>query len=234
MAYGLSADEEKELILSVGTHRSGRRLSPVEVAVLFQRMTSNGAGLKECADLVQFEGTTMVGRFLKLLQLEPELQHLVDWGQTGSTLAFTAAVELSKLERDEQRAAVRAILENGLKSQEVKQLVQLRRRSGKPLDTCVEEIVRLRPQVERRHVIIGLITEPSVVTALESLAQRERDELFQSVLKEQFGLRAGFSCRLGATRFTITADEATGDKVLEDRDFEDSINSAIKGRLKSG
>jgi hypothetical protein len=234
MAYGLTADEEKELILSVGTHRSGRRLSPVEVARLFDRMKSSGASFQDCADLVQFEGTTMISRFLQLLKLDSDLQHLVDWGQSGSTVAFTAGVELSKLDRNEQRAAVRAILETGLKSQEVKQLVQLRRRSQKPLDTCVEEIVRLRPHVERRHVIVGLITDPQTVEALGALPQGERDEKLQQALQTTFKLRGGFSCRLGTNRFTITADEPTGDLILKDEDFESSVNAALREITSSG
>ena len=233
MAHGLSPEEEKELILSVGTHRSGRRLSPLEVAQFFGRMTTHGASLKDCADLVQFEGTTMVSRFLRLLELEPDIQHLVDWGQSGSTVAFTAATELSKLDRSEQRPAVREILENGLKSQEVKQLVQLRRRSGKSLDVCAEEIVRLRPQIERRHVIIGAVTDPEVKSALESVLQTERDRYLLEVIRSVFGLRSGFACRLGVDRFTVTADEITGDRILAHEEFEQEINSGLKERIKS-
>lgn len=234
MAHGLSPEEEKELILSVGTHRAGRRLTPLEVARLFQRMTAHGATLKDCAELVQFEGTTMVSRFLRLLELEPDIQHLVDWGQSGSTIAFTAATELSRLDRQEQRQAVREILENGLKSQEVKQLVQLRRRSGKSLDVCVEEIVRLRPQIERRHVILGAVTDPQLKSSLEGVLQSERDRYLQEVIRSVFSLRSGFACRLGVDRFTITADEVTGDKILAHEEFEQELNSGLKELIQSG
>src|SRR5262245_60099145 len=93
----LSGEERKRLLLSVGTHRRERYLSPVEVAHLFQKATRGGDTLADLAAAVQLDGTSWVARFITLLKLTPDVQHMVDWGKSGSTLAFTSAVELARL-----------------------------------------------------------------------------------------------------------------------------------------
>ena len=84
----LSPQELQGLLLSVGTHRGKRLLSPVEVANLFAKVTSEGGRLGDCARAAQLEGTTMVGRFLRLLKLPESVRHLVDWGSNPGAIGF--------------------------------------------------------------------------------------------------------------------------------------------------
>src|SRR5215467_6501534 len=130
MLPGLTADEYKNLILSVGTHRGKRRISPMEAAVLFDKAERAGASLLDCAKAVQLEGPTWIGRFLNLLRLPEDVRHLVDWGRGAGAVTFTSATEIARLhDLDDQRTAIEAAIAHNLSSAEVRQLVQLRKRS---------------------------------------------------------------------------------------------------------
>ena len=122
MLAGLSALELGRLRMSVGygTHKKGRPLSPIEVGLLLQRARSEGVSLEECAKAIQLDGTGHIGRFLRILDLPNDIQHLVDWGSGKNFIGFTSAVELAKLkDATAQRAVAQALLSNGLSSKEV-------------------------------------------------------------------------------------------------------------------
>ena len=95
MIPGLSTDEERDLILSVGTHRPGRMLTPVEVAELLQRALDAGASSESIAKRCLLEGTTTISRFLRLLDLEEASKHLVVFGSKKGSLGFTTAMEVA-------------------------------------------------------------------------------------------------------------------------------------------
>src|SRR5688500_16600344 len=124
---GLSANEYQQLIMSVGTHRGSRPLTPSQAAALFKKAADAGSTASVSAEATHLS-SSMVGRFLRLTDLAPDIQHLVDWGQSGSTLSFSSAFELSRLRPEDHQAVAIAVLEHGLSSAEVRQLVQLRLR----------------------------------------------------------------------------------------------------------
>jgi hypothetical protein len=222
----LSPNERRSLLLSVGTHRTARPLSPIEVARLFEKALNAGASLQECADAAHFKATSMVSRFLSLLRLAPDIQHLVDWGQSGSTLAFTSAFELSRLPTSDHVAAASAVLANGLKSVEVRQLVQLRKRSGRSMEESVADTLGMRPTVERRHVFIGAVTNAATRDYLANQAQHQRDEMLRLAVGEAFPKVRNVPVRQGAERFTLVGDDAMASE-LSKTDFEAAINKVL-------
>lgn len=223
----LTVEERKRLLMSVGTHRGTRTLSPVEVARLLKRAVNRGATLAECASGIGLE-TTQVGRFLALLGLPEDVQDLVGWGKSGATLSFSAAFELSRLEgADDQRAAVAATLEEGLGKAEVQQLVQMRKRSQLDIGTCLQAILKMRPQVTVRHVFVGTIKDRRLADALAGMAQGERDSLLRGVLASA-GEAYGAGGRLGPNRFTLSGNEHFGLIVKAGRDaLEERVNIAL-------
>ena len=57
----------------------------------------------------------MVNRFLKVLNLDPQVQHLVDWGEsTYSILGFSTAFEVTLLPEELRKQLVDAVCEFGL------------------------------------------------------------------------------------------------------------------------
>lgn len=225
----LTANELRDLILSVGTHHRKRKLSPVEVASLFLLAIQNGATLEDCADTVHLNGTSMISRFLRLQQLSPAIQHLIDWGQSGATIGFSSAVELVKLNEDEQEILASKVLEKQLTKTEVQQIVQLRMRSKRGINNCVDEVMGMRPTTEIRHVFIGSILDSELIAYLKKCSQRQRDELLEESLKEscpELNLKSG---RLGTTSFTLVTDDVSAKhfKGPEKDKFEQKVNSFL-------
>lgn len=233
MLPGLSADELRDLSLSVGTHLGTRRLSPIEVASLFQKAMNSGATLQECAKFVRLEGTTMVSRFLKLNKISPSIKYLIDWGQSTSTISFTAAKELCGLPNDQQEYACEAIIANQLKKSEVQQVFQIYRRSKRSISDCINEVIRMRPAVERRYVFVGSIRNSSLRHHLLTLRQSDRDALLSEVLVRAYASLGLKSARLGHDLFTIVTDQG-GASLLKQGGadvIEEVINKALEERI---
>lgn len=235
MLPGLKALELGRLRMSVGygTHKRGRPLSPVEVGVLLRKARSNGISLADCAKAIQLRGTGHIGRFLRILDLPADLQHLIDWGSGTNFIGFSSAVEMVKLEDTEDQYAVAdAILSNGLSSKEVRQVAQLRHRSGRTIEACVREVLNMRPKVEKRYVFIGSVASENV-DALQELTQPGRDMMLAAGM-ESVGLRSATG-RLGARFFTLVGDERFNASMQEigKENIEARLRSHISEAVKN-
>lgn len=207
MLPGLTDLELGLLRMSVGYggHKKGRPLSPVEVGVLLRKARMHGASRADCAEAAQLHGTGIL-RFLRILDLPSDLLHLIDWGSGKDFLGFSAAVETTKLkDPEDQRALTAAILASRLNSKEVRQVTQLRQRSGRSIDECVREILQMRPRVVRRYVFIGSVAVENV-EELREIAQSVRDSMLVAGM-EKVGIR-GATGRLGFRFFTLVGDES--------------------------
>jgi len=228
---GLSPAEQKGLLLSVGARAGRRPLSPLEVGSLLKKSVDAGATPRDLAEALHLDGTSMISRFMRLLTLEASVQHEIDWGDSGSTIAFSSASELTRLKADEQRTAATAVLANAFTSGEVKQLVQLRLRSKSPLTECIDAVSKLRPTVEERHLLIGGITDDRVRSALTGMTQVYRDELFAKALSELLGSSA-FSGRLGSDRFTVSGDAEVAKRLTHGaHSFEDAVTATLSNLM---
>ena len=227
----LTPEEKKLLLLSIGTHRGERPLSPVEVAMLLRKAIKGGTSLDECATAVQLDGTSQLSRFLSLLKLPDDVQHVIDWGRSDGTLAFTAAFEISRLhDTYDQRDAVKAVLEYYLSTSEVRQLVQARKRSQKSMDECIKAVLKMRPQIEVRHVFIGSVLRDDIRVRLRQLSQQRRDDILQTILKRTFkDLQA--TGHLGSERFTLVGGTKLGE---EGKKRKDQLEQEINAELVSG
>ena len=225
----LTPQERQGLLLSVGTHRGKRKLSPVEVAALFAKIITAGGSLSDCARAARFEGTTMVARFLRLLKLPEAVRHLVDWGSSPGMIGLSSGAELARLENAaEEEEVVTGVLAFRLSGSEVRQVVQLRKRSKRAVKDCVEEVVGMRPRVEKRFVYVGAITDPALKNALERMTQHERDELLAGVVKPVLPSTKLAVTRLAPGRFTLVGGADFGKAINEKQDsLEREINDAL-------
>lgn len=208
MLAGLSTLELGRLRMSVGygTHKKGRPLSPVEVGKLICRVKEAGVSTDDCAKTINLDKSG-VGRFLRILDLPEDIQHLVSWGGQKGFISFSAATQLMRFEdAEEQRVVVRSILSDGLNSKEIGQVAQLRTRSGREISECLKEILNMRPIIEKRHVFIGTIDDQNVTSILADLTQAERDSILQSsIVALDLG---GVLGRLGKSLFTLVGSDS--------------------------
>lgn len=225
----LSPQERQGLLLSVGTHRGRRPLSPVEVAHLFAKVIAGGGRLGDCARAARLEGTTMVVRFLRLLKLPESVKHLVDWGNRPGTIGFSAGTELARLDDEIEEKVVPGVLTYRLRGSEVRQIVQLRKRSTRSVEDCLNEVVGMRPRIDKRYVYIGAVTKPDLKTSLECMTQKQRDELFNSVLNGVLDVSDLAVTKLGSGRFTLVGGVDFAEVMNQKKDsLEQEVNDALQ------
>lgn len=213
MLAGLNALELGNLRMSVGygTHKKGRPLSPIEVGSLIRKAREEGVSLQDCAKAIHLNGTGHIRRLLRILDLPGDLQQLVGWGAGKHFIGFTSAVELARFrDAGEQRVVAQAILSHGLNSGEVQQVVQLRERSGRSVEACIDEILGMRPIIQKRYVFIGSVAEENV-EGLGRLTQAARDSILASGI-ERLDL-CGATGRLGTRFFRLVGDERFHDSM---------------------
>lgn len=233
MLVGLTPLEFGRLKLSVGygTHKSNRPLAPGQVASLLRRACSNGASLADCAEALGMHQTN-VRRLMRVLELAEDLRTLVTWGRVDGSIGFSSAVELTKLaDPCDQKIAAESILKSRLDGKEVRQIAQIRNRSGRTIESCIEEVISMRPVIERRFVLIGTTGSEAISAALGKLPEERRNVILNTVIKE-LGW-SGTTGHLGDRMFTLVGGPdfrqilaRSGREVIESR-----IQKAILGRV---
>ena len=236
MLVGLNALELGRLRMSLGygTHKKGRPLSPVEVGELLRKARSEGMSLQDCAKAVQLDGTGHIGRFLTILELPEDLQHLIGWGAEKKFIGFTAAFELTNLgNAEEQRVVAGTILSDGLTSKEVRQIAQLRNRSDKNISQCIKEILGMRQQVTKRFVFVGSMSL-EIESNLAKKTQSARDLILASALGS-LGIRSATG-RLGPKLFTLVGNEDFNASMQEigKENIEARIRALVSKALENG
>jgi len=183
---------------------------------------------------LHFDGPTMVSRFVKLLSLAPSVQPLVGWGSDASTISFSSAFEIARLPEREQQVAAEAVLANQLGLSEVKQLLQIRQRSGKAIDEAVQAVIAQRPTIEVRHVIVGAITIEDVRGKVTNISQEERNSLLRRALlrRPELDVRGA---KLGLDTFTLVGDKQLR-AAMENlpKGFEAAISQSLYDELNKG
>ncbi len=232
MTLPLTPEERRDLLLSVGTHRGERRLSPIEVARLFDKAMKGGATLSQCAHAAGFAGPEMVRRFQRLLNLPPSLQPAVSWRGSDTTIPFTAAAEIARLPDSVHETVGREVLARGLSSSEVKQAVQRMMRGNRDPAQAIGEILALRPRVVRRHVFIGTFSDADLSERIKQLDERYRGDLLAAALRPWLAPQ-GAAMRLTPSGFVITGDDETANTIAGLGDFEAVISLAVAKQLQS-
>jgi hypothetical protein len=224
---GLAPEQLKNLILSVGTHRDQRPLSPTEVGDAIARAYAAGTHSKELTADLQLHDSTMLTRFLQLRKLSPNIKHLVDWGPSSAGIAFTTASELTRLPITDHETAARLILEMGITSSELRQVVQRQLRSHQSFEDSARDIVRLRQVTERRHVLIGSVAG-TLRRHLEGMSQAARNQLLETALRDVAPPEYQVTCRLGPDRFALLGGDALATRLRSlEPDFETAINASL-------
>lgn len=207
MILGLPPETQRDLILSVGTHRGNRRLSPIEVAEAMEAGINAGTSVQQLASALLLEDSTMITRFRRLLRLTSAIKHLVGWGGKSSLFVETASAIARLQSQEEQEIVAKAVLEYRLSKKEVYQVVQIQERSGKPITECIEDVLRMRPQIEKRHILIGAIISPNVREVLIQMKQQERDQFLKNTLILHAPELPPWEGHLGIDRFTLVGSE---------------------------
>ena len=207
MIFGLSQTELQSLIVSVGSHRGRRRLSPMEVAVLLRQAMEAGTSRQALSDSLKIS-EVQVSRFIRLFDLEPELRDLADWGRANAaTIPFSSLLEIARLDLSQQMEVANSALAHKLTKSEFRQISQISQRSGRHITDCIAEVIERRPQVQIQFVLIGSIQRGDIQEYLETQQQNARDNLLKEVLDRLGQLTQSIQGRLGSKTFTILGSQ---------------------------
>ena len=158
MLASLTAVERQALIMSVGVHVKRRRADPMRLARLLRKAHATGETLDEIADHVNLSGPTVLRKLLSLNKLPADVQNLIEWGSNDTGVSFSVAAEIARASTDaDRRRLAQAAIEHRLSRSEVQAIVQRSILKGCDVRHATEEILRLRPEVEQRYLLIGLL-----------------------------------------------------------------------------
>ena len=227
---GLSSYELRQLILSVGTRKSARPLAPVEVGRLIQKAIDAGETRTDIADRLHLDGTTMIGRFTRLLSLPPKVQQLIGWGGDSATVPIESASQIARLKTtEEQISLAEVVLACRLNKSEIRQVIQIRQRSGNPIGKCIKTVLNQRPVIEKRHVIIGELQSAKLQEYLKRTSQLERNNLLKSALEKHLPNVSILGCKVGDDYFLLIGDDHLYATVTSLPDgFENSITDYLE------
>lgn len=223
MISGLSADEQRDLILSVGTHNAQRRLSPAQVSDLLTKAHRSGTSTSQLAERLRLRDTSVLNRLMRLQELPPAARDLVGWGRAKNTLSMTVAAEIASAPSSEREQLVAAAAAHQLTKTETRSIVQRMRITGESLELALESVLEERQQIERRYVLIGSITSAELRRNLAGLDHEERQNLFRRVIATLE--LEGAEGSLRPSGFSLARE----DKPFTD---PDGLEMAISARLK--
>lgn len=230
---GLSAREHQSLILSVGTHATSRRLSPLEVSALISKAIRSGMTRSQCADALRVKAD-QISRFLRLLKLNPEVSRLAGWGRKDKdSIPFTTLTYLDRLSSDDQFSVAEAALTHRLTKEEVKQIVQIAVRSGDSAREATQKVLQLRPQVEERHAYLGIIRSRELQRSIETLNEEQRRALIQRALSTVLGCHHGAHGQLSPFTFSVSSKPSLTDLTGMDADQIEVLLNRVLDRARN-
>ena len=224
----------QNLIMSVGTHRGERPLSPVESAEVISSELARGVSMKDLASELLLEGPTMLSRLRKLLDLPAEIRGLVDWRRSGTTIRMSTASQIARLPNvDEMTLLARGVFEHELTKSETQQIVELVFKTGSAVPIAIEQMLKARPKTEHKVLFIGSLEDREILVFLKTMSQSSRDQLLRSVIDRIVPADLEWSSRLGVDRYMVSGGIELSNvfEGLADG-FEAEINNLIAAELR--
>ena len=136
--------------IAKGTKRKRRDISLLDVSTAMRRAYDKMGSLKQVAKAVKLS-PEMVRQFLKVCELEEGVKEMI---RLGSIRSVDICYRLSGLRGDEQIALARHIVDKGLSSKDVRDI--LRYKVANPR-TPVEEAVRRTLKSKNRRVYVAFL-----------------------------------------------------------------------------
>jgi len=164
-----------KLLTSIKVTKPDRPLTPVETAKEIEAMLHDLNGDKN--ELVKRLpiSADIIKQFLGLLNLPPEIQDIVIWGEskkeTGS-IGFSVAAKISRFDNQNDMLKVASAvlgMDRPVTKEEVKAVLSLKKHnSEKPIDECVTEVLNVtRPLIIQHFMFISGL-RPDIIDRLKT------------------------------------------------------------------
>jgi len=156
MGEELTGTELGELMVSVGTHRHERPLSPIEVGRRIKTLIDSGKDRSFLQTILGLKGDTMINKFLQLLTLPDEFQDIIIWGKTQkNNVCFDTAYQISRLDSfDAKRTLLKEILEYSMTREEAADVIRLYKGDNFDIRSAVQTVLSRRKIIIKRELLI--------------------------------------------------------------------------------
>jgi len=96
------------------------------------------------------------------------------------------------------------------------------------MNECIEEIIKMRPQVIQRYLFLGAVISSKTQSILRNLRQTKRDQLLKIAINSCFPNLPTWEGRLTSERFILIGDRSFNIAVRSiPEGFEQAINDCI-------
>ena len=157
----LGEETLRRLLVSLKSPKKWRIMDPIEIAKNLKILCDHFPRAEVAKRLgVSEKGTLWV--YLRLLDLPEKLQQLVKERKIGADAAYRLTIRLDK---QEQSTLADAILRYGLKSDELKGIVQalMKRNPDMAIEDAISLTIKAREQTTEEHVVVTMIEDDSFV-----------------------------------------------------------------------
>ena len=124
-----------------------------------------------------------------------------------------------------------SVLKYTLRKSEVQQITEIKKKFKKPIEECIESILKLRPEVIQRYVFIGSITDQNLISRLNELSENERNATFINILSTHISLQTDYSGRLGENKFSLVGDESFAQEIKK---LKPDFATVVRGWIQDG
>jgi hypothetical protein len=198
------------------------------------RAVKSGVTRNEVTTALRMTDTSMISKFMRVAELPPAIQHLVGWGRSsGGAIGFSTAAQLARFDANDQEFMSSEIIKYDLTKAEMISINQLLDRSGQSLGQCVQRVIRRRPAVTVRHVVLGAVSSRRLRDELSLMTQRQRNVLLRNAVDELYPNAGEVSANLGSNKFALVGNRPVAVEIGGDRNFEASICDFMMGRIGS-
>lgn len=238
-------DKYSDLILSVKTHEKERPLEPIEVSKYIMRMIKElpNETLLQISKRLHLNDATQTKDFLKLLELPEKVHYLLGWKvHQDEKIPFTLAVELSGLEnKDDIEYLIKAGLEHKFTKNEAIRIVQLKKKFlEKPIDVCIEEVLKVRPVIEKGYLIINVLKEKTLAK-IETISKEKRistNDLILELVNERLEAGKTGSAKIKGKVVQLSLDESGYRSILKYQDkkkirFNDVVQNLLEEKFRN-
>ena len=210
VAYSLTKKQMTDLRLSVNRPKGipdyNRPLSPIQVMNFIQVLKDDGLKNSEICELIDIDKSNITNYYTRMKGLIPEVQELVDWGETKPErmrLGYSAVWHYPRFGEDGQKILYTKALDKQCTRDEIRNMAQLFQRGFGTVEECFEEIINRRTRESKDVLIVGKILDINLTTILERLDADKRDDAFEKILKSQ-SIPISLKHSLGSSKFYIS------------------------------
>jgi len=215
----LTPEEWRKIIISIGTHSVKRPLSPIEVGKFIHKLIisakKKNVSERQIALELQLRDTSMIRRFDNLNNIPEEFNDFIIWGNKDGFISFTSASFATELSsKNDIGSLLQSIIEHKLNKNEVRQIIEFKRRTNSSIEECLKEILLARPKIIHRYMLMGSLSDVKFKEKFLNMDKFEKNNLFFKFLKNQYPLIEIYVAHISESRFSIITNE-DGKKMIE-------------------